>query len=97
MDSASIGELLEAIRPHLERMAAGIIRATLDQMPLPILTPASVVSVGTAGEVTVLPDGPAGGSNIVVQTLIGYPAVGARVMLLFQPPSGTFIIGHMTP
>lgn len=95
MDSAAIGELLEAMRPSLESMAADILKTTLAQTPLPQLIPASVISNGSSGEVTVLPDGPAGGASIVVQTLIGYPPIGERVMLLFQPPAGSFIIGYI--
>lgn len=95
MDSETIGELLAEFQPHLESMASEILRSALAQIPLPNFVPASVVSNGTSGEVTVLPDGPAGGTSIIAQTLIGYPQINARVMLLFQPPSGVFIVGYM--
>lgn len=89
-----IGSLLDQMRPYLQGMAAEAVRVALEQTEVPTLVPASVIAVDRpSGICTVLPDGPLGGSNIAAKTLVGAPGVGQRVMCLFRPPSGVFVVG----
>lgn len=57
------------------------------------LRPALVV---VAKPLTIVYDGDIGQVPIGAESLIGYLGVGARVMVMFVPPSGNFIIGNTT-
>lgn len=89
-----VGALLDLLRPFLQEMAAEAVRVALAHTEVPTLIPASVVAHDiTSGISTVLPDGPAGGANIPARSLVGRLTIGTRVMLMFQPPSGVFVVG----
>lgn len=50
----------------------------------PLATDPTMVTVTLDGDTT----------QVVVYSLVGLPAVGARVMVMFVPPAGSYIIGY---
>jgi hypothetical protein len=62
--------------------------------PTPMFAPATVVGVDTANAVvTVQIDGAEWGSDVDVRPLVADTAVGDRVMVMYDPPRGGYVVG----
>lgn len=97
IDETDVGFLLDQLRPYLAGHASDIVTRAIRSGSVPALQPATVVDADvTSGVVMVRPDGD-GTVDVPAATLVGIPAPGSRVMLLYQPPAGVFVVGYIGP
>lgn len=97
IDENDVGVLLDRLRPYLANFASDVVAQAGRLGQMPTLQPATVVDTNTAtGVIDVMPDG-GGVTQVPAASLIGMPEFGSRVMLLYQPPAGVFVVGYIGP
>ena len=95
ISDADLGKILDMLRPYLARQVADTVAGTARLGRIPTLQPATVIDTNTAtGVIDVLPDG-GGTTTVPAATLVGIPEFGSRVMLLYEPPAGVFVVGYI--
>lgn len=96
-----LGFWLEELRPELMQ-AFGEIKEHVDVgLSMSRLSPGTVLSTAASGKPTVQLDAPAGtevssSSGVPCMSVIGPQPTGARVMVLYDPPSGFYVVGSAT-
>lgn len=93
LDEAALAQIIDRLRPSLIKVARNTAKQ-ITKAPAVVLRPGTVETYDPAtGDAEVLIDGDDDPSPTQV---LGYaPSTGERVMVLFVPPHGVFVIGHV--